>query len=115
MVTFMDLEILQGSTFQKEFEYTDSAGDPVDLTGYTARMQIRSTYDKPILLELTTESANIILGTTTGVISLYVSATDTELLNFSKAKYDLELISGEYVYRVLEGSVKLSKEITKED
>ena len=43
--------IEQGATTKFEIQYTDGESNPIDLTGFTARMHIRETYD----------SANIIL------------------------------------------------------
>ena len=40
---------------------------------------------------------------------LYVSSSN---FDFSEAKYDLELVQGSTVVRLLEGKVKLSKNIT---
>ncbi len=37
--------IEQGATLSFELQYKDSAGTPIDLTGYIARMQIRSSVD----------------------------------------------------------------------
>ena len=34
-------------------------------------------------------------------------------LNFDQALYDLEISSGSFVSRILEGQVKLSKEVTR--
>jgi len=39
------LTIEQGATTDLLLEYKDSNGNPVDLSGYTARMQIRPTID----------------------------------------------------------------------
>ncbi len=36
--------IEQGSTVNFEVQYKDSLNNPVDLTGYTGRMMIRSAY-----------------------------------------------------------------------
>jgi hypothetical protein len=114
MVTLYDLEILQGSTYSKEFTYQDSEGDPIDLTGYDARMQIRQTYDAPVIIELTTGTeGGITLGDALGTITITIPADKTEEFIFKKAKYDLELVLGTNVQRVLQGDVLLSKEITK--
>ena len=52
-----------------------------------------------------------------GSIGIYVSAHNTANFNFDKAQYDLELVSGSgdypIVHRILQGKIKLSKEITK--
>ena len=53
---------------------------------------------------------------TSGSIGIYISACTSSMLNFDQAVYDLEIYSGSncpYVIRLLEGQVKLSKEITR--
>lgn len=58
------LELTRGSTWIDEFTYTDDAGVAVDLTGYSARLQVREVEDEyateatPPLLELLTTGAN---------------------------------------------------------
>lgn len=89
---------------------------PQDLTGYTARMHIRKAVSSPDppLFSLTTENGRIQLTPAEGRIVLLVSATDTALLSFSTAVYDLELVSGGgVVTRLLQGSVSLSREVTR--
>ena len=38
---YYDINTQQSSTFNFHIEYYDADGDPVDLTGYTARLQVR--------------------------------------------------------------------------
>lgn len=90
---------------------------PMDVSAYTARMQIRATQTSTtVLAELTTENGGIVLGAD-GTITLYLSAEATALLTFTKAVYDLELIapgSPAIVSRVFEGSVIMGrKEVTR--
>ena len=40
-----NLSIEQGATFDLEIRYKDANGDPVDLTGYSGRLQIRQSTD----------------------------------------------------------------------
>ncbi len=88
---------------------------PVDLTGFTARMQIRESLESTTTLEeLTTENGGITLGGTAGTVALLISATDTAALDFSTAVYDLELISGAgIVTRLLYGDITLAEEVTR--
>jgi hypothetical protein len=109
------ITILQGETFDKTIVW--KSGDPsnlVNLTGYTARMQIRKKYgDAVVLLSLTTENGKIILGGTAGTIQLLLSATDTSAIDWVAGVYDLELVSsGGVVKRLLYGTVKVSLEVT---
>lgn len=112
----LDLTIYQGATFSRTLLW--EAGQPpapVNLTGYTARMQLRVTPDSGFtLLALTTENSRITLGGAAGTIVLSLSAADTAALAFPRAVYDLELVSpGGVVRRLVEGEVSLSKEVTR--
>jgi hypothetical protein len=44
---------------------------------------------------------------------VYISAASSSALNFGEALYDLELVRGNEVTRLLEGKIKLSKNVTK--
>lgn len=57
-----DIDIYQGATFRLNATWADPAGDPIDMTGYLARMQIRQTYDANTPLISLTESSGIALG-----------------------------------------------------
>tara|TARA_R110000868_G_scaffold395961_1_gene667980 strand:+ start:52 stop:444 length:393 start_codon:yes stop_codon:yes gene_type:complete len=121
--------IEQGATLQFEIQYKDSNKIPVDLTSYNGRLQVRPTVgssDVYLTLSSTLQSDNTGLnfsgsnGSTplsSGSIGIYVSAVTSSTLDFVNAYYDLEIYSGsgnsEYVVRLLEGKVTLSKEVTR--
>lgn len=88
---------------------------PVNLVGYTAKMQLRkSLTDVNPLLELSTTNNSIVLGGSEGSIQLLIAATVTETLDFTSALYDLELTSPSgVVTRLLEGKVAVRKEVTR--
>ncbi len=65
------------------------------------------------ILVLTTENGGLILGGATGTISLQASATTTAALSGGSYVYDLELVSGGVVTRLLQGSFNVSLEVTK--
>ena len=110
-----DLTIYQGSTFSKSIQIRESDGlTPVNMTGYTARLQMRETFDSStILVTLTTENGGISIDGATGSIVLTMSATATAALTWTAARYDLEIVSGATVYRPIEGKVKVSREVTR--
>ena len=114
----LNIVIEQGTTFNPVLTYTDNATPPVaiDLTGYTARMQIKLKKTDPSFItggELTTENGGIVLGGVAGTITLLITDTVTAAFVFSNAVYDLELISsGSIVTRLLQGSATLSIETT---
>ena len=48
-----------------------------------------------------------------GTIGLYISAISSSTLNFDTAYYDIELQTGSIVTRLLQGTIKLSREVTR--
>lgn len=115
----------QGATTDWEITWKDKNGAPMDLTGYTGRMQIRSDYGEAgtLYASLTNTLASDgtglnflgsagLLPLTSGSIGIYISAASSSAFTFTEAKYDLELQKGTKVTRLLSGKVKLSKEVT---
>jgi len=129
--------IEQGSTVDFDIVYKDSSGDRVDLTDYEARMQIRPSVSSTDIicklssslqvdgtgLDMTPPSGSTTLPKTSGSIRLYISAYSSSQfssgsnISWSTAHYDLEIYSGSgvttTVNRILEGKVKLTKEVTR--
>jgi hypothetical protein len=87
---------------------------PVDLAGYTARMQIRGSLDSAnVIQELTTANGGVILDNTLKTITILLTATQTAALTFNSAVYSLELVTTADVYTFCTGSLTLVKEITR--
>jgi hypothetical protein len=119
--------IEQGSTVNFEIQYKDSSGNPVDLTGYNGKMMIRSNFaDNTPTTYATLSSSLASDGTglnfsgsngstppTSGSIGIYISAASSSAFTFDTAKYDLEIYSGNTATRLLEGMIKLDKEVTR--
>lgn len=102
----------QGATFQRQLTWTDSTGTAVNLTGYTARMQVRPTVDSSTLtLELTTSNGRITLGGAAGTIDLLVLASAMTMAG--DYVYDLELVYGTTVTRLVQGFFTVRAEVTR--
>ena len=112
--TTYDILIEQGATYSQLVTYKES-GVAVNLTGYTARMQVRSTLESATsVVELTTANGRIALGGAAGTITLTISATDTAALTAGRGVYDLELVSGSgIVTRLLQGVATISRNVTR--
>tara|TARA_B100001059_G_scaffold119067_1_gene119196 strand:+ start:11940 stop:12317 length:378 start_codon:yes stop_codon:yes gene_type:complete len=116
--------IEQGVTVKKQFTYKNAAGTPVDIgSGYNVRMQIRNTIDSTTKIgDFDTETNNFLSVIETsgsaisGTIELLIPATSTSLYSFDTAVYDLELehSATNTVTRLLQGRIKLSKEVTRD-
>lgn len=86
---------------------------PVDLSGCTARMQIKDKVGGTVLKSLTTENGGITLDNTLKTITINISAADAAAFTWTKAVYDLEMVStGGVVTALLEGTVKVTPEVT---
>jgi hypothetical protein len=117
--------IEQGATTNLNVQWTDASGSAVDLTGYQAKMQIRPTIEgsdvyislssslQPDGTGLNLNGSDGETSLTSGSIGIYISAYSSSLLNFNEAFYDLEMINGIEVTRLLEGKVRLSKNVTR--
>lgn len=110
-----DIVIEQGATFRLSLVWKDPNGTPYDLTGYTARMQVRKAYGSTSsMLSLTSGAGDIVLGGALGTIVATASATATAALSGLQGVYDIELVSpGGVVDRVLQGTVTISPEVTR--
>lgn len=121
-----DFKIEQGSSFKLSFIYKDSDKNPIDVSGYCARLTWKTNTN--IVQTFTTENVDystykfvIDTPTTDGKMTLYLPASTTNDYDFSTAKYDLELQSttdlytggGKEVLRILYGNVTISKRYSK--
>jgi hypothetical protein len=104
----------QGATFTRTIIWKDANDVPINLAGYTARMQVREDYFSTVAtLTLTTENGGITLGGATGSIVLSVSAADMTLVESSAYVYDLELEIGGVVTRLIQGTFTVNAEVTR--
>jgi hypothetical protein len=113
--------IEQGATFTRQFKYKNSEGVGIDLTNYEVRMQIRKNIGASTpelsLTESTTPNGSILSvgsGNDVNVITLTITAADTSTMSFDTAVYDLEIELLGVVTRLLQGKIKLSKEVTRD-
>lgn len=108
-----DFLLKQGNTHKLHMSIKLDNGVPVEVMGKKAAMQVRlGDHRGKVAIELTTENGGIMLGPS-GTISITISAASTEDLCAEKAVYDLELIDGEEVERIMEGQITLSPNVTR--
>ena len=93
-----------------------SYNSPVDLTGYTARMQIRAKITDTVPIdEYTTVNGKLQIDTAVSKsIIILVDATTTAGYTFSSGVYSLEMISPTgVVTQLISGTITLIKEVTR--
>lgn len=103
----------QGATFTRTMTWSID-GVPVDLTDFTAAMQVKATYSSSTALVTLTSSpaAGITLGGVTGVITITIDAVDTADIPAGTYVYDLEMTGPDSVTRLLEGQFIVTPEVT---
>lgn len=112
------LPIVRGATWEDSFDYRDANGVPIDLTGYEARMQVRTlagrygtTTSTTLLMSLSTVGADPLLIWDTadiGRVRVYALPATHAALNPSNAKkvkyaYWLEFYDGDHVLPFVTG------------
>jgi hypothetical protein len=122
----LDLVCEQGATFRRVLTWT-AGGAPVDLSGWTAEMQVRRRHDaaEPEIT-LSTADGRITLGGSAGTVTLELGAAETSALTADTSGkreavpaatpyvYDLELTAPDgSVTRLVEGLFKLHAEVTQ--
>jgi len=109
-----NMTIDQGATLSQQWTYKDSNDALIDLTGYTARMQVRATVDAAsTILDLTTENGGVTLGGAAGTVDLAITATASAAVAAGQYVYDFELVNGATVERLLMGKFTVRAEVTR--
>jgi len=104
----------QGSVWDLEITYQDPNNVPINLTGYTAKMQLRTDYNSPNAdLTLTTGGGGIVITGATGVIDISATAAQTANLAPAFYVYDLELTSGTNISRLIQGQITVAEQVTQ--
>lgn len=100
----------QGATFDTTFTFRID-GNPVNLTGYTALMKLRTEPSGDAILSLSNGSG-ITLGGAAGTIAVAITATQMTALEAGSYLYDLKLTQASTVTRLLQGSFLITPEIS---
>lgn len=111
-----DITIDKGATFTMRAIWMDSAGALMNLTQFSARMQIRKSHkDETVMVSLTSDPAGgIVLGGAAGTVDITITDETTSAIQGARGVYDIELISFDgVVTRLLEGAVEFTPEVTR--
>lgn len=92
-VNTYNIKVHQGETWSMTATIKDDNDTAVDLTDYTAKMQIRNKPGGTLLKELATGGSGITINASTGEVALAMTATETAALAFREGVYDLYIES----------------------
>ena len=116
MAVVFNVEIDQGADWFFNVTYDQPQGTPVNITDYTAEMQVRSyPNDTTVVLDLTTENGGITITGAEGLVELHATAEQTRAIDEGSYYYDLEItapITG-VITRLVQGQAVVSAEVTR--
>lgn len=117
MAVAYNVEIDQGADWFYDVTYEQPAGTPVNITGYTAALQLRSLPESPsAVLTLTTENGGITITGASGLVAVHATAVQTRAIDEGTYVYDLEISSyanPPVVTRLVQGQAIVSAEVTR--
>ena len=110
MAIYANINADQGSDFFSIITVEGADGNIFNLTGYTARGQVRKTYASSTAYDLHAS----INSPTHGEITISLSSTQTAAMRPGRYVYDVEIVDAQNVVtRVVEGQVEVSPRVTR--
>lgn len=109
-----NFEVDQNATFSFIVEYKDNEGNPIDLTGCSAKMQVRDTKGgSKLAFSLTSPIGGISIDGPNGKLTIKATPTQTNKLFYPKSSYDVMLTDSNLnKIKLLEGFLTLSRSVT---
>lgn len=118
MASTYNTVIDQGADWFLNVTWEDVAGEPIDITGYTAALQLRtSPLARTVALNLTTENDGLAITGASGLVSIHATNEQTAALTPQRYTYDLELYSPAeptVITRLIQGTIEVSANTTRE-
>lgn len=109
-----NITVYNGTTFQLSPSWLVN-NVPVNLTGYSADMQVRDVSNN-LIVELSTANGKAVITPATGTVTLTLSATDTATgtLAAGTYSYDLNLTAADStVYKILQGAFVVNASVVQ--
>ena len=121
-----DFSIEQGTSFKLSLIYKDFNNNPIDITNWCARLIWTTEENATQIFSTTNNDYNIYkfsISGPEGRLLLQIPASTTNMFNFNKAKYDLELESpyemynggGKEIIRLIYGTIVISHRFSAND
>jgi hypothetical protein len=105
----------QGADWYINFQYEDSNGVPINLTNYTAKMQLRSLPTSATAVLTLTQGNGITIVGATGLLEIHATAAQTGDIDAGFYYYDLEItapVSG-VITRLIQGQIEVNPQVTR--
>ena len=114
MAVQKNFEVDQNTTFTFIVEYKDENNSPINLTGASAKLQVRDTKGgSKLAFTLTSPSGGIIIDPLLGKLTIKMTPTQTSKLFYPKSEYDLMITDSNLnKIKLIEGYLSLSRSVT---
>lgn len=104
--------MVQGDTFQN-VPVWKIASVPVNVTGYSALMEVRKAVGGTVIITLSSDNGRITVGTVDGSFTLYISPEDSADLQPGEWVYDLQVTAPDgTVTTLLQGGFTITPQVT---
>lgn len=109
------IKLNQGSSYTLPLVLKDGDGNLVNLSGYSAAMQIRIVPEaEDVIDELSTGNGRIVIDAENGKLTLSFPHEVTEAYPAGQFFYDIEIVSADdEVTRILQGRIFINAEVTR--
>ena len=109
-----NFEVDQNATFSFVVEYKDDNGNAIDLTGASAKMQVRDVKGgTKLAVTLTSPSGGIVINGPLGKLTVTLTPTQTNKLFYPKSVYDIMVVDTNVnKIKLLEGFMTLNRSVT---
>ena len=109
-----NFEVDQNATFSFVVEYKDNNETAIDLTGASAKMQVRDAKGgTKLAVTLTSPSGGIVINGPLGKLTVTLTPTQTNKIFYPKSVYDIMVIdSNGNKIKLLEGFMTLNRSVT---
>lgn len=109
-----DIMCDQGSTLERTFVFRDANKNPINNTGWSARMQVRPAFrSDQVYLNLSSEDGDMVLSGSNGEVLFTADAGTMQNIKAGNHVYDLELITPTTVFKLIRGNFRVRPEVTK--
>ncbi len=111
MATNYNLNITRGSEFSVRLAAKDDLGQVINLSGYSTKGYVKYRYSNTgYLLDL---NPTVVAGyEASGYIDIYLSGAQTTGVPIVQGVYDIEINSGTYVNKLINGYASFYPEVT---
>lgn len=108
-----DFRVRQGDKWGRWFRILDDAGEPVDWTGKTFKMQLRRALDAAVAIELSTDNGRLVNGGDNGTVTLNALTAATATVEPGTYDYSLRVYASGEPTTLIVGTIEVLGSTTR--